>query len=131
MRLLRKTAFPVTTRTGRLSDGSDLVETVTTHYQVAVIDSLGRDQMLEFDHNPTDQEVIAAVPPAPALVPTSKAAIEDYARDQYETWQRWKNTKAEAVTRALPAAVVTALTNRENAAWGDYVATLNAWRTAV
>lgn len=48
----------------------------------------------------------------------------------YEAWLRWKTTRLEATTRLAPAVLITALTARENAAWTDYLAALQAWRGA-
>jgi len=60
----------------------------------------------------------------------TKEILEDRMEARYEVWQRWKATKAEAVARSLPAAVVTALTNRENAAWAAYLDVIQQWRAA-
>lgn len=62
--------------------------------------------------------------------PETKAVWEQRAIEAHATWQRWKTTREEAQARALPAAVRTALTNREDAAWQAYVQILNAWRQA-
>lgn len=60
----------------------------------------------------------------------TKALLEARMGAQYATWQLWKNTRVEATARELAGAIVTALTNRENAAWSDYAASINAWRSA-
>ena len=41
-----------------------------------------------------------------------------------------KLTREEAKARALPGAVITALTNRENAAWAAYQMAIQRWRQA-
>lgn len=61
---------------------------------------------------------------------TSKAVLEDRMEDLYADWQRWKTTREEAQARSVPAPIVTALTNRENALWALYVAAINQWRLA-
>lgn len=48
----------------------------------------------------------------------------------YERWAMWKATRVEATTRAAPAALITALQNREDAAWTNYLTALQAWQTA-
>lgn len=48
----------------------------------------------------------------------------------YEAWKRWKDTLAEAQTRGLPSAVITALTAKVNAEWTQYVAAVEDWRNA-
>ena len=53
------------------------------------------------------------------------------ARALYETWQAWKNTRLEAQARAMSAGIITALTNRENAAWTDYAQALLEWNSAI
>jgi len=63
-------------------------------------------------------------------VPDRKDALELNMRRQYEEWQQWKNTRLEAQARALGAAVISALTTRENKEWTDYVTAIQRWRAA-
>lgn len=63
-----------------------------------------------------------------AEVAQTKAVLEARMAGQYDRWQRWQRTRMEAQARTLPAAVVTALTAAENAAWADYLAALQVWR---
>lgn len=65
-----------------------------------------------------------------APITETRALWERRAERAYETWRRWKTTREEAQSRSLPAPAVTALTNRENAAWDAYLAILTAWRAA-
>jgi len=60
----------------------------------------------------------------------TKGILEDRMEALYADWQRWKNTRLEAQARAIAAAAVTALTNREDAAWTKYLQAIQAWRTA-
>lgn len=60
----------------------------------------------------------------------TKAILEARMVALYADWQRWKTTRVEAQDRENAAAVVTALTNRENAAWTRYVAAIQEWRSA-
>ena len=62
--------------------------------------------------------------------PVTKAELEGRLQPPYEVWLRWKMTLAEATARSYPAAVITALTTRTNAAWTDYAAAIEAWRNA-
>jgi hypothetical protein len=67
----------------------------------------------------------------PAEAPSvTKAVAEDALVRPYERWQRWKVTRIEAQARGMPAPVVNALTAREDLAWLDYVAAVQAWRAA-
>lgn len=60
----------------------------------------------------------------------TKAERESQLLAPYGVWQMWKATLAEASARSMPAAVITALTNKTNAAWTDYVNAIEAWRNA-
>ena len=60
----------------------------------------------------------------------TKALLERRMEALYADWQRWKTTRLEAQARSLAQAVITALTNREDAAWTRYVAAIQAWRQA-
>ena len=59
-----------------------------------------------------------------------KVRLEHEMTERYEDWLRWKTTRVEAQARGLAAGIITALTNRENAAWTDYAAAVNEWRQA-
>lgn len=48
----------------------------------------------------------------------------------YQFWQMWKLVRAEAIVRAAPAPVLTALTAKEDAAWAALLAVIQTWRTA-
>ena len=66
-----------------------------------------------------------------SVPPANKDSIESsQVPAKYEIWQRWKLTRLEAQARSLQAAVVTALTARENAAWSDYAQALLDWYNA-
>lgn len=67
---------------------------------------------------------------AVAAPAATRDIIEDRMVALYEDWQRWKTTRIEAQTRSLGAGVITALTNREDAAWAKYVLSIQAWRNA-
>jgi hypothetical protein len=57
-----------------------------------------------------------------------KVRREDEMRERYRDWKRWQDTRLEAEARTAPAAVITALTNRENQSWTQYVDAINEWR---
>lgn len=67
---------------------------------------------------------------AVAAPAATRDIIEDRMVALYEDWQRWKTTRVEAQARSLAAAVITALTNREDAAWAKYVQSIQVWRNA-
>lgn len=60
----------------------------------------------------------------------TKAVLERRMEALYADWQRWKATRLEAQARSLAAGAITALTNREDAAWARYVVAIQAWRNA-
>ena len=78
-----------------------------------------------------DDDPLAGVAGVEVSAPTlTKAILEDRMETLYADWQRWKTTRVEAQARSLAAAVVTALTNREDAAWTKYLQAIQAWRAA-
>ncbi len=115
---------------GRFSDGSDRQVIEQPVWSVEVVSDDGVQHTVRFDHDPTDQEVISALGTGRDLVPTTKGDLERYMRGTYDDWARWKATRIEAQARSLPGPVVSALETREDAAWTDYAAAINAWRTA-
>ena len=60
----------------------------------------------------------------------TKAILERRMEALYADWQRWRNTRIEAQARSLAAGAITALTNREDAAWTRYVGAIQVWRQA-
>lgn len=64
-RVIRKETRNLIRATGRLSDGSDRVETPYTEVVVTTDEGVAT-----FDHDPTDDEIIAAIPKAVELEPT-------------------------------------------------------------
>ena len=129
--LLNKTAQAETRILGRMSDGSDRQQVDTTVWLCRVRDDDGREGQLWFDHDPTTAEIFAGMPAvATTLVPTRKADLARHLRELYGDWRRWHDTHAEAVARAAPALVITALLNQRNSAWQDYVDGIQAWRVA-
>src|SRR5512147_1445698 len=128
MRLISKTKSDSVSR--EIGTGN-IVQTVSTWTVVFLTDG-GEQRIAYFDHDPTDQEIFQACKPSgTALVPTSKAALEDAMIDAYSDWRRWQATRIEAQARTAPAAIITALQNREDASWTTYVNLIGAWRTAV
>lgn len=59
--------------TGRFSDGSDWQAIQLTTFIVDVIDAAGQRTQLQFDHNPTDDELVAALPPPQPIRPSALA----------------------------------------------------------
>ena len=55
----------------------------------------------------------------------------EFINPAYTSWYRWYITRLEAVRRSIPAAAITALTNKEDEAWSNYLAILNQWRNAL
>lgn len=66
---------------------------------------------------------------APDEQQPAKVRAEREMEEHFGDWQRWKLTREEAQARSLPAAAITALTNRENAAWAAYAGAIQEWRT--
>ena len=77
-----------------------------------------------------DGGLSALIGEAVAAPAVDRDILEDRMVELYERWQRWKATRAEAQARGMAAAVVTALTARENAAWAAYGDAIAAWRNA-
>lgn len=68
---------------------------------------------------------------SPFVEPVTKGKLEVVKLPlSYQVWQMWKQTRLEAQARGAGAALVTALTNREDAAWTAYVNDLQEWRQA-
>lgn len=59
--------------TGRFSDGSDRQSVEVQQFTVDVIDPAGQRTQLTFDHNPSDDELAAALPEPQPIKPTSLA----------------------------------------------------------
>lgn len=97
---------------------------------VWVVRTTDPDLILNFNHDPSDAEILRSVPKGTSPVPSAKADWEDEMVTAYERWQMWKNTKTEAVARGLAAGIITALTNRENTAWNAYVTQIQSWNAA-
>lgn len=114
-------------RDGAYTDGSAAIETIVitvepTASREEIIDAIRtalRDPLRRLRGVDVD-----------APITETRAVWERRAEAAFATWQRWKLTAEEAAVRGLPAQAVTALTNRENAAWDAYLAILNAWRNA-
>lgn len=78
-----------------------------------------------------DDDPLQAVIGEAVTTPTqTKAILWERAKAAYADWQMAKATRIEAQARSMAAAVITALTNAENALWTDYTTTLNQWRLA-
>jgi hypothetical protein len=73
IRILSRTTHTKTQVFGRLSDGSDRSEQQITVYAVRIVDHAGSVSELAYDHNPTDDEIYASVPPALRVKPTALA----------------------------------------------------------
>lgn len=128
--LLRKQAVVRERVLRQLSSDVGTVEQ-TTVWEVEAVTDAGQTVEVEFDHDPTSQEILDKIPALTTLVPTKKADLETYMVSLYETWQRWKTSRIEAQARAMAAPVITAVQAREDAAWTAYAAAVNSWRLAV
>lgn len=115
--------------TGAYTDGSSRLDTVW----VSRDDMRGKTQQQRrqaiFDALEDDPLGDAAGLPAERPAQT-REVFEDRAIAKFEAWQRWKLTREEAQARGLAGGVITSLTNREDAAWSDYLDVLIAWRSA-
>lgn len=117
--------------TGSKSDGSDRVVTMVPTWYAKVTTDAGVEYNLEFDHNPTDQDIANGLPrPQRMLMPTAKGDLALAMASFYADWWRWRQTELEATRRGLAAAIITALTTQENASWANLLTAINAWRLA-
>lgn len=73
-------------RIGQFSDGSDAMDIRETRFIVTVAHALGLDDF-EFDHDPTDDEVWAAIPNPPAVRPSNLAERVEAVAELATAWQ--------------------------------------------
>lgn len=93
----RKLASRIETRRrriGRFSDGSDAQELEETRHVVTVAHNLGVDE-IEFDHDPTDDEIISALPNPPAVRPSTLAQRVERVAELAQAWQALKAAAAD------------------------------------
>lgn len=115
--------------TDAYTDGSSRIDRVF----VAREDLRGRtlEERRQAIMDALDDDPLAGIAGVEASAPTQTKAIFERRMDElFADWQRWKTTRLEAKARSLPAGVVTALTNREDAAWAAYAAAILQWRGA-
>ena len=136
-KLISKVTADRSYRTGRLSTGADAQVVAATGWIVTALDDDGRVQSVEFDHDPSAQEILNALAKPAALVPTAKADWEVYIRNvTYPRWSIFHATRLEMEVRNFPTgsaaqiAGYNAAVAQENALWSDHLAALNSWRLA-
>lgn len=115
--------------TAAYTDGSSRIDRVF----VATSELRGKtpEQKRQAILDALDDDPMDGVAGVEVSAPTvTKPILEDRMTGLYADWLRWKTTRTEAQARSLAAAVITALTNREDAAWAAYLASIQAWRTA-
>jgi hypothetical protein len=61
---------------------------------------------------------------------STKLRLERAMDARWADWWRWHTTRVEAAARGMASAAITALSNRENAAWVAYAQVINEWRLA-
>jgi len=87
------------------------------------------DELLDAAHDAlTNDPAAQAIGQDVTGATATKAVWEARLTKLYTRWQQWKAIRVEAQARSLPAAAVTALTNRENAAWSALLDALTEWR---
>ena len=87
------------------------------------------DELLDAAHDAlTNDPAGQAIGQDVTAAQATKAVWEARIGPRYARWQMWKTIRVEAQARALPAPAVTALTNRENAAWTALLDALTEWR---
>lgn len=114
--------------TGAYTDGSSRFDRVF----VAREDLRGRtpEERRQSILDALDDDPLAGIAGQEVVAPTeTKAILERRMESLFAVWRRWKETRLEAQARSLPAGVVTALTNREDAAWAAYAAAILQWRS--
>ena len=111
------------------TDGTSRTERVTIPY--AKLEGKTPDQVRQAIKDAVDDDPIRDILGEDVAAPAqTKAILEDRMEALFADWQRWKLTRGEAQARTLPPAAITALTNREDAAWARYVQSIQQWRTA-
>ena len=87
------------------------------------------DELLDAAHDAlTNDPAAQAIGQDVTAAQATKAGWEARITKLFARWQMWKAIRVEAQARSLPAAAVTALTNRENAAWTALLDALTEWR---
>ena len=114
---------------GAYTNGESRVEKV--HVSAAALRGKTRDQVRQAIKDAVDDDPIRDILGEDVAAPAqTRAILEDRMEALFADWQRWKLTRGEAQARTLPPAAITALTNREDAAWARYVQSIQQWRTA-
>lgn len=90
---------------------------------------VGADGVLYIEERDVDSGTVIRRRRAQDDMQPARVRFERELEGRFADWQRWKITRQEAQSRGLPAAVINALTNREDAAWQDYGAALLEWRS--
>ena len=86
------------------------------------------DELLDAAHDAlTNDPAAQAIGQDVTNATATKTVWEARITKLYARWQMWKAIRVEAQARSLPAAAVTALTNRENAAWTALLDALTEW----
>lgn len=115
-----------------LASGSGFVS--STRYEAKVLTEAG-PITLSFDHSPTDDEIVAALPPQGRVLAATqavgKAALKDILDAQIAEAQAWDwfNVKAQA-DAAIPAGAKTALQGQTDAEYAEAKRLAIAWRNA-
>jgi len=129
MKVLERKQEPRTRTVGRLSDGSDRQEIVTTAW--VVVTDIGQ---FEFDHDPSDDELMVAPPRKQRLAPTAaagKAALRGLLDDQVMGAQAWNWFAAKAATDSgLSQVAKDAIVAIAAAEYTETKRLLQAWRQA-
>lgn len=94
-------------------------------------DDLGQRHELDFAADPSDQEILDALPRARELAPTRRTDIEALAVSRkYGMFVMWRDLAAEAQSRGEPPTLVNAAKARADALWLALKQALNDWRNA-
>lgn len=106
-----------------------------TIWRVEVLTDAGDIEALGFDHDPTDDEIIATLPaPARRLAPTaatSKAALKEILDEQIGDARDWEWFASKvAADGSVPAGAKTAVANRADAEYAEAKRLANEWRQA-
>lgn len=119
----------------RIRQETVVAEDGSTHAAVEAVvrvrDDRGDVHELRFLREPTDQEILDAVPRPAALVATRRDDIEMLVVSRmYGMFVMWRDIAAEAQARGEPTLLVTAARTRADSLWLALKQALTNWRNA-
>jgi hypothetical protein len=130
MKILRREQFTERTRSGRLSDGSDVAETTQQMDRIDVINREGARVSLVLPIGATDQQILDAAGTGVELQLTNKTDLEVVADRKIQVWVNRKAFRVEMEARTETQARIDKMKELEDAAYTKARQALVTWITA-